>query len=367
MSSTIRVGVIGTGIIGKKHLNDYKNTPGIEIVAIADVNEQVLKETQKMFNVPYAYKDFRDLLKRDDIDAVDVCVHNNLHAPITIEALKAGKHVYVEKPIAATYADAKAMIDTAREYKRMLHVQMDSVFSIESRLAKSLISEGRLGEIYFARATFHRRRGRPYVDGYATPPFVQKYWAGGGAMLDVGVYPIAQILYLMNTPKIEKVKGKVYQKVPMNEKRRQESNYDVEEFATGVVQLEKDIMMDFAIAWAVNLDSFEGSYILGFLGGIRLNPFGFFTIMGDADGSVAFDLKSLDYRRHQLYPNEDAYDSSFHHWVAALQGRVTLLPTAELALQHVIIAEGTYLSSKLGREVTVEEIVENSKSTAIKV
>ncbi|MCY0858885.1 MAG: Gfo/Idh/MocA family oxidoreductase [Sulfolobaceae archaeon] len=364
---SIRVGVIGVGIIGKKHLNDYKNTPNVEIVAIADINEQALKEAQKMFNVPHAYKDFRELLKRDDIDTVDVCVHNNLHAPIAIEALKAGKHVYVEKPIASTYADAKAMIDTAKEYKRMLHVQMDPVFSVETRLGKSLIDEGRLGEIYFARATFHRWRGRPYVDGYATPPFVQKYWAGGGAMLDVGVYPISQILYLLNMPKIERIKGKVYQKIPMNEQRKKESNYDVEEFATGIVQFENDLNMDFAIAWAANIDSFEGSYILGSLGGIRLNPFGFFTVMGDANASVSFDLKNFDYRRHQLYPNEEGYDSSFHHWIYALEGKVNLLPTAEIALQHIIIAEGTYLSSRLRREVTVEEVISNSKPMAIKV
>ncbi|WP_231571441.1 hypothetical protein [Gordoniibacillus kamchatkensis] len=83
--------------------------------------------------------------------------------------------------------------------------------------------------------------------------------------------------------------------------------------------------------------------------------------------NATFDLNAMDYRWHQLRANQDAYDSSQHHWLAALQGRVELLPTARIALSTMLISEGIYLSDKLGREVTAEEIAAASVSTAIRL
>ncbi len=78
-----------------------------------------------------------------------------------------------------------------------------------------------------------------------------------------------------------------------------------------------------------------------------------------------FDLDAMEYRRHQLLDNEDAMDSSQHHWIAALQGRVELLPTARIALNTMLIQEGIYLSDRRGCEVTAEEVREKSVSTAV--
>ena len=116
---------------------------------------------------------------------------------------------------------------------------------------------------------------------------------------------------------------------------------------------------------AIHLDQFEGSYVVGSDGGVRLDPFGFFCSVGDLDLNATVDLKSFDWRVHLMRETADAYDSPQQHWVAALQGRVELLPTAELALNTVLISEGIYLSDKLGREVTAEEVRASSQSTAI--
>ena len=166
----IRIGVIGTGIISNQgHLSKYfgDNEP-VDVVAACDIDGKALNTTCDKYGINDRYADFRDLLARDDIDAVDVCVHNNLHAPITIAALRAGKHVYCEKPIAGTYADGKAMVDTAKECNKMLHIQLGTLYDMETKAAKVIIDEGKLGNIYHARSVGHRRRGRPFVDGYAT-------------------------------------------------------------------------------------------------------------------------------------------------------------------------------------------------------
>jgi predicted dehydrogenase len=368
MADPVRVGVIGVGQIGKSHLNGYtQKTKDVEIVAIADVNEAEGHRVADYFHVPTIYTDFRELLKRDDIQAVDVCLHNNYHMPVTVAALRAGKNVYCEKPMAGAYIDALTMYKTAQETGRQLSIQLNTLFESPTKAAKALIDAGRLGHIYHARSVGFRRRGRPYVDGYGTAQFVQKQICSGGALYDMGVYHIAMMLWLLGNPTVERVSGKVYQEMDMDEERRQKSGYNVEELGMGFVKLQDGITLDIIEAWAVNLDKMEGSSVLGSKAGVRLDPFGFFQSIGDLDLDSTAEMEGFEWRLHSLRENADAYDSAIQHWAAVQQGRVPLLPTAELALKTMLISEGIYLSDKLGREVTAEEIESSSVSTAAKL
>ena len=108
----IRIGLIGAGQRGQQHLENYQLVAGAEIVAVADINEALAQSVAARFKIPHVYTDYRDLLQRDDLEAVDICLHNNLHRPVTVAAMEAGKHVYCEKPMAGSYADAKIMYDT---------------------------------------------------------------------------------------------------------------------------------------------------------------------------------------------------------------------------------------------------------------
>jgi predicted dehydrogenase len=363
----VRIGVIGVGQIGKHHLNNYQKIEAAEIVAIADIDEAEANRVSGLFDISHVYTDFRELLKRDDIVAVDVCLHNNLHMPATVAALQAGKHVYCEKPMAGAYCDAETMYRTAQELGLKLSIQLNTLFSKESKAAKALIDAGMLGKLYHGRSTGFRRRGRPYVDGYGSPAFVQKHNSAGGAMYDMGVYHIANMLYLLGNPEVQRVTGKTYQEVDMDAARRASSGYDVEELGLGFVRLQDNITMDIIEAWSILLDDLEGSSIVGSKGGVRLQPFGFFQSAGDLDLNCTANLDAFNFRLHTVREQGDVYDSPQHHWIAALQGRVELLPTAKLALNTMLISEGIYLSEKLGHEVSTEEIRAASKSTAVKL
>lgn len=367
MSSKVRIGIIGVGQIGKSHLRKYKGIDSVEVVAASDVNAEELGRVVEEFEIPHQYAEFRELLKRDDIQAVDVCMHNNLHAPATIAGLESGKHVFCEKPIAGSYADGKAMLDAAAATGNMLSIQLATLFAKETKVAKRLIDDGQLGRIYHARSTGYRRRGRPFVDGYGTDNFVKQEVASGGALFDMGIYHIARMLYLMGLPEVERVSGKTYQETGMYADRRASSGYNVEELGMGLVRCAGNVTLDIIEAWAVHLDAFEGSYVLGSEGGIRLDPFSFHTTMSDVEMEARVSLDSADTRWHRVRENEDAYDSPQDHWAAVLQGRADLIPTAELALQTMLISEGIYLSEKLGREVTTDEIENASVSTALDI
>ena len=365
--SPIRVGIIGVGQIGKRHVNNYQSIPGATIVAIADINEAEAHRVAEANAIKDVYTDFRRLLARDDIDAVDVCLHNNFHAPVTIAALQAGKHVFCEKPMAGAYTDAEAMLKTAQETGKNLNIQLLNIFSTEAKAAKSLIDGGELGRLYHARSTGFRRRGRPFVDGYGSPTFVQKENASGGALYDVGVYNITTMLYLLGNPQVTHVSGKTYQEIDMDAGRKEESGYNVEELGLGFVRFEGGLTLDIIESWAIHGDSFEGSALYGSKGGIRLKPFSFHRSFGDLDMDCTADLDRFNFRIHTVRENGDAYDSPQEHWIAALQGRVELLPIAEMALNTMLISEGIYLSNQLGREVSADEVREKSNSSALQL
>jgi len=363
----VKIGIIGVGQIGKIHLQNYQKIPGAEIAAIADIDKPEARRVAALFKVPSCYFNAQDLLARDDLDAVDVCLHNNYHMPYTVAALKAGKNVYCEKPMAGAYTDAETMLAEARKRRKKLSIQLATLFYRETKAAKALIDEGRLGRLYHARSTGYRRRGRPFVDGYGTANFVKKGVAAGGALFDMGVYHIAQILYLLGNPEVLTISGKTYQETDMDPRRRASSGYNVEELGVGFVRLAGGVTLDIIESWAIHLNPFEGSCVVGSEGGVRLDPFGYYANIGDLDLDASANLENFDYRQHNVRCIGDVYDTPQHHWVAALEGRVELLPTAEVALNTMLISEGIYLSEKLGREVTALEVREMSRSLAVKI
>ena len=363
----VRIGVIGVGQIGKSHLRNYSKIDAAEIVAIADINQAEADRVSEMHSIANVYTDFRDLLARDDIEAVDVCLHNNFHMPVSVAALEAGKQVYCEKPMAGAYVDAETMYRTAQDLGLKLSIQLSTLYRPETKAAKWLIDEGYLGKLYHGRSTGFRRRGRPFVDGYGSPAFVQKRNSGGGALYDMGVYHIACMLYLLGNPQVLRVSGKTYQEVEMDAARRESSGFNVDELGLGFVRLQDGITMDIIEAWSIMLDGFEGSSVVGSKGGVRLEPFTYSYSAGDLDLDCTTNLDRFMFRVHNVQGIGDEYDSPQHHWVAALQGRVDLLPTAELALNTMLVSEGIYLSEKLGREVTADEVREASVSTSVKL
>jgi len=359
------IGIIGTGQIAHSHVEEYLKIPGVEITAVAGRDEGRTQTFAEAHQIANYYTDFRKLLERDDVIAIDVCLHNNLHMPVTTAAFTAGKHVYCEKPIAGSYADGLRMVQAAQQAQLKLSIQLSSLFRNETKAAKTLIDQGALGHIYHARSVGYRRRGRPFVDGYGTPQFVQKEFSAGGAVFDMGIYHLAVILYLIGNPEVKRISGKTYQEIAMDPVRRESSGYNVEEMGVGLVRLDNNISLDIIETWAINIDSLSSSMVLGSNGGILLDPFTFSTSSVDLPLNATADFATFDYLTHHIRENADVYDSPQQHWVAALQGRVDLLPTAEIALNAMLISEGIYFSEKLDREVTADEVEHMSISNAL--
>ncbi len=364
MAKEVKIGIIGNGQIGTIHTRKWQDVPDVKIVALCDIIPERAEELAAQYGVPHTYKWFAELIEREDIDAVDVCVHNTKHAPIAIAALEAGKCVYTENPLAGAYVDAKAMVDASQRTGRMLSMQLGTLFSRETKAAKRLIDDGHLGRCYYAKSSYYRRRGRPYVDGYGREPFVRKAVAGGGALYDMGVYHISQILYLLGNPEVLTISGATHQEIAMYPQRRESGGYSVEELGVALVRLEGGVTFFIEEAWAIHLGGTDGSKIAGSKGGVSFSPFAFHTTLSDMEMDATLGLKAAETRWGRCFPETLAYRSAQHHWAAALKGDCELLPTKEVGLKTMGIMEGVYLSQRLGREVTPEEVLEHSVCTA---
>jgi len=365
----VRIGIIGCGQIGSRHIERYMKIPGATIVGVADLSKTARDAAAEAAGGAKAFKDFRELLAMDEVQAVDVCLHNNLHAPVTAAAFKAGKHVFCEKPIAGSYADGLAMVKAAKRYRCRLSIQIASLFQPATKAARRLIEAGRLGKPYFARSVGFRRRGRCFVDGYGSKDFVRRHVAAGGALYDMGIYHISQILHLLGNPSARTITGGTYQEIDMYADRRRTSRFDVEELGLGYVRLADGVTLIVEESWAIHLGSLGHSCVVGPKAGLSFEPDGLklYGTQDDLEMDSTVQADTADRRRHMVDPAYAAFDSPQHHWIATLNGSLAKpIDTAAIALNTMLISEGVYLSQKLGREVTAAEVVKRSKSTAVK-
>jgi predicted dehydrogenase len=203
--------------------------------------------------------------------------------------------------------DALKMWQAAQAADRKLSIQLYPLFLKDTKAAKALIEAGQLGRVYHARSTGYRRRGRPFVDGYGSPTFVQKAMAAGGAMYDTGVYNISRLLYLMDNPAVQRISGQTYQETEIDGQRRKLSGFDVEELGLGLVRFEGGLTLDIIEAWAVHMDAFEGSSLFGTDGGLRLEPFGFYRSLGDLDLDATANLEAFAFRLHTVREVKQTY------------------------------------------------------------
>ena len=363
----IRLAIIGNGIIGESHIKTYQDIPEAEIAAICDIDEDRLNYIGDKYGIARRYTHIGKMLAEEELDSVDVCLHNNMHAPVSIAVMRSGRDCYCEKPMAGSFYDAREMMKVSQETGRKLHIQLSFLYSSETKAAKRYIDVGDLGEIYHMRSYGFRRRGRPFVDGYARKEFVNTKTSGGGALFDMGVYHISQLLYLTGIPELERVSGRIYSKLAMDEGRRLESGYNVEELGMGFANYKGGLSMDILESWAVHGRPFPSSIIMGSEAGLSLEPLIIHSRRHNLETDTTVDLQEMEYLDHTVYAADAHYDNSQQHWIHALLDKCELLPTAKIALETQRVQEGIYFSEQLGREVTSEEIEAMSVSKALEI
>jgi len=262
---SLKVGVVGLGM-GRYHVEAYRAHPEAEVVAICDVNEERLRQVGEQYGVARRYTDYRKMLEEEELDIVSVATPNVLHKPITVAALEAGCHVLCEKPLAMNAREAEQMVETARRTGRRLMVNFSYRFNPVSRALKDQVEKGVLGEPYFARTVWHRRRGIPGFGGW----FGKKEMAGGGPLIDLGVHRVDLALWLMGFPQPEVVLGGTYGFLGRELARREGKTFDVEDLAVGLVRFANGTMLEVEASWVVHRHEreFMETWVYGTKGGL---------------------------------------------------------------------------------------------------
>ncbi len=198
------IGIIGCGKIAQvRHIPEYADNPNVKLSGYFDLNQERAAELAKKYGGK-AYATYQDLLADKNIDAVSVCTANSSHAEITIAALKAGKHVLCEKPMATTLSECEAMVKTAKETGKFLMIGHNQRLAKAHVKAKELLKSGLIGEIVSFRTTF----GHPGPETWSVDPgkntwFFDKNRAAMGAMADLGIHKTDLIHFLTDQTIIE--------------------------------------------------------------------------------------------------------------------------------------------------------------------
>ncbi|MEZ5327385.1 MAG: Gfo/Idh/MocA family oxidoreductase [Verrucomicrobiales bacterium] len=170
-----KIGIIGAGGMVNYHIAGFVQA-GAEIVAIADMNMAAAQRIADANGIPNVFSDVAGMLALDEIDAVSIIVPNKFHAPLSIQALEAGKHVFCEKPPALSAAEAQTMIDTAAKAGKRLMFNFNNRARPESYAMMGYVKDGTIGTINSAQAKWCRRTGIPGFGGW----FTTKALSGSG-------------------------------------------------------------------------------------------------------------------------------------------------------------------------------------------
>lgn len=274
-SKKIRIGIIGCGWIAEAHMSSYLKQPDVEIVAAADIipgKARKFIERYGLENVTYFNSD-RELIDSGMCDAVSICTYNRQHAGPAIYAMNHGVHVLLEKPLCVTLDEAVEICKTEKANPGVtLSIGFQPRFDANMKMIKKIVENGDLGKIYYIQTGGGRRRGIPTPFGTS---FIEDETAGIGALADIGCYSLDMVLNAIGYPKPLTVTGyksayfgqdpKTYPDHPEYAEK-----FTVDDFAAAFIRLEGDIVVDFRIAWAMNIDTCGDTIILGTKGGLRI-------------------------------------------------------------------------------------------------
>jgi predicted dehydrogenase len=356
----LRVGVIGLGM-GRVHVENYQKHPQADVVAIADIDTARLIEIGDRFGVPNRYTSPEEMLACEHLDVVSVATPNKFHKPLTIAALEAGCHVLCEKPMALSAAEGREMIAAAQRVGKRLMINFSYRFSEQSMALKEQAESGILGDVYYARTIWHRRRGLPGFGGW----FGQKALSGGGPLIDLGVHRLDLALWLMNYPQPTWVMASTYNPIATELARQKGTTYDVEDLAVGLIKFANGATVELEASWAANICERElmETRLFGTKGGlVQRNleeTYKFEAEMYLELNGAQFDMK--------LHPPFRPVQSSMYHFIDSIVNDTPNTATAEEGLRVMQILDAIYLSAERGEPVRIDELVESQVAPILRI
>ncbi len=366
-SKKLRVGIIGCGWIADAHMYSYKNMPDVEIVAGADIVPGKAAAYMAKHGITGAKTDYashKEMLDDESLklDAVSICTYNRAHAEPAIYALKKGVHVLLEKPFTVTLDEAIEVMKAEKESGKVLSIGFQPRLDANMQQIKKIVESGELGQIYYIQTGGGRRRGIPTPFGTS---FIANETGGIGALGDIGCYSLDLVLNAIGYPKPLTVSGYKsdffgkdpnYSGYPASKKEEYAKAFGVDDFAAAFVRLEGGIILDFRIAWAMNLDTPGDTIIMGTKGSLRVPSTDCWNGTFHSPMKIYHDVAGLQtVTEVPLIPSDNIplFDKKIRSFLDAIKyNRPAPVPSSQIIYNQAII-DGIAKSAEIGREIEV--------------
>ena len=350
--STIRMGVVGAGFIGKVHLGQFGSVEGVTLEGIYDPLEGAAAAAAREYGVNKVYESDTQLIESSEIDAVVLAVPNKLHAPLAVKALEAGKHVLLEKPMALSGTLAADIVRAQKKAGTVLMIAHQQRWEDLSLKIKAQADAGEFGRIYNAKTAMWRTCGIPGWGSW----FTRMAESGGGPLIDIGVHAVDLAMYLMGNPKPVSVFGSTYAEFGPDKRGigswgtpQWDGVFDVEDLATAMIKMEDGSTLTLEVSWAANTDPSNGQllHLMGTEGGVSMYPGRAMFIHQKFGQTCTTEIK----------PNPkaaNARDLLSRHFVECISTGTQPISDGLSGLKNNMILDAIYASAKSGDVVKLD-------------
>lgn len=330
----VRLGVVGLGWIAQVvHLPMLCKLNEAEVVAICDRDKSRGRLVAEKFGITSLYSDVTQMLENEKLDAVIIATSTDSHKEVTLAALKAGKDVLVEKPIARKYDEALAMAEAVKVHKRKLMVGMNHRFRPDAMILKSFLEGKELGKVFYTKAGWLRRKSND------SAWLTQKEKSGGGVFIDLGIVMLDMALWMMGFPEVKRVTATDFH----------HTTKDVEDTSCVNIILRNGSLINIEVSWSMHVDDDQYyCHVFGTEGTASMNPL---RINKELHGNVVnLAPTKIDPPQHLF---KRSYENELRHFLGAIRDVHPLLSTADEAVQRMKIVDAVYKSARTGKEVAI--------------
>lgn len=368
----VRVGIIGVGWPGQRHIEGYQKHPHAQIVALTDVNTLAAEKVKADYGVEGAkiFGDYREMLSSDEVDAVSICTPNFLHAPMAIDALRAGKHVLLEKPLAHTLAEGERLAaEVAAHPDCVFMIGFNQRYRPDSMVLKGQIEAGELGHIYYAKTGWLRGAAEFFLRGW----FTRREQSGGGPLIDLGVHMLDLSLWFMGNPRPVSVSGSVYREFHDFIRESTGDDVDVEDLATAFVKLDNGATIVLDVSWISHIEESNLVYaqLFGTKGGVKIDrrygggsprreQMTINTTSGTGPGRATIVSQPAFLSAQAAQPDFMLYESfrgEIEDFVESIKRGRQPGATITHGLDILRVLDGIYRSAETGKEIDLHEVV----------
>ncbi len=328
----VKLGVIGLGWVAQVfHLPTLKKFSEVEISCICDKDKSRARAIAEKYGIKKYYTDYEEMLRNEELNAVDICTTTDTHEEISIAALENKMDVFVEKPITRKYSEAVSIMETVKKTKQKLMVGMNHRFRPDTMLLRSFIENNELGKIFYVKTGWLKK---PTPDNTW---LAKKSISGGGAFLDLGIVMLDLALWMLGYPEVQRVTATNYT----------HTKAEVEDTTLAHLTMANNSTITIEISWVLNIEN-EVNYcnVYGQKGTGKINPL---KIHKEMHGNIVnvtpakLDTQNLLKR---------SYENELKYFVDAVRGIHPIISTVEEAVQRMKIVEAIYKSAEKKKEIT---------------